>query len=353
MPDPVDSFSKGNRDRSFSGEIGAFYQSQQLFRDRYRVLRSLGQGGFGVTYLAQDMRLPGQPSCVIKQLAPKSQSSQSLERAKVRFRREAKVLANLGSHSQIPCLLDYFTIRGEFYLVQEYIQGQTLAQEVRQQGRQTEAQVKYFLQEMVPVLQFIHRNRIIHRDIKPPNIIRSEFDRRLVLIDFGAVREFLADLEESHIYQSPVSQFVGTPGFAPPEQLALRPCYGSDIYALGMTCLFLLTTCTPAAFDSDPKTGQVRWRSIVTVSDHFGHILDKMLRPDPTHRYESIDHLVRDLALEPHLDSLTQCLSTTRSAPLPTSTEELSTPEYLTAVQRQAQAIRAWRTRRFNRATTS
>ena len=353
MPDPVGSFSNGNRDRSFSGEIGAFYQSQQLFRDRYRVLRSLGQGGFGVTYLAQDMRLPGQPACVIKQLAPKSQSSQSLERAKVRFRREAKVLANLGSHSQIPCLLDYFTIRGEFYLVQEYIQGQTIAQEVRQQGRQTEAQVKYFLQEMIPVLQFIHRNRIIHRDIKPPNIIRSEFDRRLVLIDFGAVREFLADLEDAQVYQAPISQFVGTPGFAPPEQLALRPCYGSDIYALGMTCLFLLTTCTPADLDGDPKTGQVRWRHLVTVSDHFGGILDKMLRPDPKERYESIDHLVRDLALEPHLDSLAQCLSTTRSAPLPTATEELSTPEYLTAVQRQAQAIRAWRTRRVNRATTS
>ncbi len=350
MPDPVASSSNGNHDRSFSGEIGAFYQSSNLFRERYRVLRSLGQGGFGVTYLAQDMRLPGQPACVIKQLAPRTQNSQSLERAKVRFRREAKVLASLGSHSQIPWLLDYFTIHGEFYLVQEYIQGQTIAQEVRQQGRQTEAQVKYFLQEMIPVLQFIHRNRIIHRDIKPPNIIRSEFDRRLVLIDFGAVREFLADLDQAHIYQAPVSQFVGTPGFAPPEQLALRPCYGSDIYALGMSCLFLLTAHTPAELDNDTKTGQIGWRPLVTVSDHFGSILDKMLRLDPKERYASIDHLVRDLALEPHLDSLVHCLSTTRSAPPIAAPEELSTPKYLTAVQRQAQAIRAWRNRRFNQA---
>ena len=353
MPDPAAHPPNGNRDRSFSGEIGAFYQSQALFRQRYRVLRALGQGGFGVTYLAQDMNLPSQPHCVIKQLSPRTKNDLALERAKVRFRREAKVLASLGSHSQVPSLLDYFTIRGEFYLVQEYIQGQTIGQEVRRQGRQTEAQVKYFLQEMIPVLQFIHRNRIIHRDIKPPNIIRSEFDRRLVLIDFGAVREFLADLGESHVYQAPVSQFVGTPGFAPPEQLALRPCYSSDIYALGMTCLFMLTARTPSEFDGDPKTGQVRWHHTTTVSPHFTGVLDKMLRPDPTERYESIDLLMRDLALEPHLDSLSQCLYTTRSAPTPDPTEAAPVPQYLTAVQRQAQAIRAWRNRRLKRATPS
>ncbi len=351
MPDSAAQAFGGNRDRSFSGEIGAFYQSQDLFRQRYRVLRALGQGGFGVTYLAQDVNLPGQPYCVIKQLAPRARNDLALDRAKVRFRREAKALANLGSHSQIPQLLDYFTLSGEFYLVQEYIQGQTIAQEVRQQGRQTEAQVKYFLQEMIPVLQFIHRNRIIHRDIKPPNIIRCEFDRRLVLIDFGAVRECLADLNDAYTCQAPVSQFVGTPGFAPPEQLSLRPCYGSDIYALGMTCLYMLTGRTPSEFDGDAKTGRVRWRHTVTVSNFFAGILDKMLRPDPTERYTSIDALLRDLALEPHLDSLTQCLTTTPSPPPSVDTHPVaSSPQYLTAVQRQAQAIRAWRNRRLDRA---
>lgn len=352
MSDPAAYSTNGYCDRSFRGEIGAFYQSQDLFRDRYRVLRSLGQGGFGVTYLARDMNLPSQPYCVIKQLSPRTSNTLSLDRAKVRFRREAKILATLGSHSQIPALLDYFTIRGEFYLVQEYIQGQTITQEVRQQGRQTEAQVKYFLQEIIPVVQFIHRNRIVHRDIKPPNIIRSDLDRRLVLIDFGAVREFLADLAEGHVYQAPVSQFVGTLGFAPPEQLALRPCYGSDIYALGMTCLFMLTARNPAEFAVDPQTGQVCWQETVTVSDHFGHILDKMLRPDATERYASVDALVRDLALEPHIDSLAQCLSTHRSAPTPPPLETLSDPQHLTAVQRQARAIRAWRNRHLNRAVS-
>ncbi|MGB3137258.1 MAG: protein kinase, partial [Nodosilinea sp.] len=164
-------------DRTANSEIRHYYQSHRLFRDRYRVLKKLGQGGFGVTYLAQNATLPGEPYCVIKQLCPKAGSELSLERAKVRFRREARALANLGSHSQIPQLLDYFTNGGEFYLVQDYIHGETLAQEVRRQGRLTEAQVKYFLRELMPVVRFIHRNRIIHRDIKPPNIIRSERDR--------------------------------------------------------------------------------------------------------------------------------------------------------------------------------
>jgi serine/threonine protein kinase len=348
MPESPAHRAPSSRDRVITGEILKFYQSHALFRDRYQVLKQLGQGGFGVTYLAQDLKLPSQPYCVIKQLCPKTKNDVSLERAKIRFRREAKALASLGSHSQIPQLLDYFTTKGEFYLVQDYIEGQTLAQEVRQYGRQTEAQVKYFLNEIIPVVQFIHRNRTIHRDIKPPNIIRSTLDRRLVLIDFGAVREFLADIDEANAGPSPVSQFVGTPGFAPPEQLALRPCYSSDIYALGMTCLFMLTVRTPIEFDKDPQTGQLRWQHTVTVSPHFASVLDKMLMPDPVDRYPAIEALGRDLALEPHLETLAQCMHTQRT-PAPEALKPgpgAPTSQYLTPIQREAQAIRNWRNRR-------
>lgn len=338
--------SAGSMDGS---EIVNFYQSDSLFRDRYRVLKPLGKGGFGITYLAQDSQLPAQPYCVIKQLRPKTRNQGSLERAKVRFRREAKALASLGSHSQIPRLLDYFTTGGEFYLVQDYIQGQTLAQEVRQRGRQTEAQVKYFLIEILPVVEFIHRNRIIHRDIKPPNIIRSTLDRRLVLIDFGAVRQFLSDMDAGVDHQPAATQFVGTPGFAPPEQLALRPCYSSDIYALGMTCLFLLTGRTPIEFVQDAHTGEVRWHHTATVSAHFSHVLDKMLCPSPSDRYPSVGDLARDLALEPHLDSLAQCLHVQRSEPgSPPRPDTLPLDRYLTPTQREAHAIRQWRNKRLN-----
>ncbi|MFZ4639294.1 MAG: protein kinase domain-containing protein [Nodosilinea sp.] len=340
--DPVSRRTKGS-------EIIRFYQSHDLFRDRYRVLKQLGKGGFGVTYLAQDTQLPSQPYCVIKQLCPKTTNQVALERAKLRFRREAKTLASLGSHFQIPRLLDYFTIKGEFYLVQDYIHGQTLAQEVRQQGRQTEAQVKYFLGEIIPVVDFLHQNRIIHRDIKPPNIIKSLPDRRLVLIDFGAVDEFLTAVDESVISQPAATQFVGTPGFAPPEQLALRPCYSSDIYALGMTCLFLLTGRTPLEFTPDPQTGQVLWQHTVTLSPHFASVVDKMLRPSPCDRYGSIAELKRDLALEPHLESLTQCMHLARSDETPANQNPSLPPDrYLTPIQRQAHAIRNRRHKRIN-----
>jgi serine/threonine protein kinase len=330
-------------------EINSYQGSDTLFRDRYRVLKILGRGGFGVTYLAENAALPGEPKCVIKQLCPKTQNSLSLERAKVRFRREARALANLGSHSQVPQLLDYFTTNGEFYLVQDYVQGQTLAQEIRRRGRQSEAVVKQFMLEILPVLEFIHRNRIIHRDIKPSNIIRSDGDNRLVLIDFGAVREFLTDVDNTIYFQPQTTQFVGTPGFAPPEQLALRPCYSSDIYALGMTCLFLLTGRSPIEFDVDPQTGNIRWGHTVTVSPHFAMVLDKMLRSSPEDRYPTVADLERALALEPHIEALSDCMNTRRR---PTSADVDGSDghdQYLTPIQREAQAIRVWRLKRFGR----
>ncbi len=328
-------------------EINNYHNSGALFRDRYRVLKVLGRGGFGVTYLAENAALPGEPRCVIKQLCPKTQNALSLERAKVRFRREARALASLGSHSQVPQLLDYFTTHGEFYLVQDYIQGETLAQEVRRRGRLSEATVKQFLLEILPVLKFIHRNRIIHRDIKPSNIIRSERDHRLVLIDFGAVREFLTDIDNTIYFQPQTTQFVGTPGFAPPEQLALRPCYGSDVYALGMTCLYLLTGRSPIEFDVDPKTGNIQWLHTVAVSDHFAGILDKMLRSSSEDRYASVEDVDRALALEPHLEALSDCMNT-RSRPICDLDSEAE-GRYMTPIQREARAIRRWRLKRFGR----
>jgi serine/threonine-protein kinase len=328
-------------------EINRYQGSNKLFRERYRVLKVLGRGGFGVTYLAENAALPGEPRCVIKQLCPKTQNALSLERAKVRFRREARALASLGSHSQVPQLLDYFTTHGEFYLVQDYIQGETLAQEIRRRGRQSEAVVKQFLLEILPVLRFIHRNRIIHRDIKPSNMIRSEGDNRLVLIDFGAVREFLTDVENTAYFQPQTTQFVGTPGFAPPEQLALRPCYSSDIYALGVTCLYLLTGRSPIEFDVDPRTGNIQWLHTVSVSDHFATVLDKMLRSSPEDRYGSVDDVSRALALEPHLEALSDCMNT-RRRPLD-SFESEANEQYLTPIQREARAIRQWRLKRFGR----
>ncbi len=288
------------------------------------------------------MVLPGHPLCVIKLLCPKVSNPVALQRACQRFEREAKILSQLGSHAQIPRLLDYFQVDGEFYLVQEYIKGRTLAREVKSRGTLTELEVKRFLMEILPVLDYVHQHNVIHRDIKPPNIIRCQDDGRLVLIDFGAVKEHFFRMEDS-TQRGTTTHFVGTLGFAPPEQLALRSTFSSDVFALGVTCLYLLTGKPPMEFDYDPATGEVNWRSAVHVSAPFAKILDKMLKVVAQERYQSAQEVYRVLELEPYFDSLVECMST---HPLGVIEEEEIPEGYISPFQRTAIAIRRWQARR-------
>ncbi|MBD1863836.1 MULTISPECIES: serine/threonine-protein kinase [Trichocoleus] len=323
--------------------------SIQLFRDRYKVLRVLGRGGFGVTFLARDVSLPYHPLCVIKQLCPKVNDPVTLDRARKRFEQEAKTLSKLGSHAQIPQLLDYFEADGEFYLVQEYVRGSTLAREIRRYGPQSEVVVKRFLVEMLPLLRYVHSHRVIHRDIKPQNIIRCRDDGRLVLIDFGAVKEQIARLEDTS-QRAPTTHFIGTVGFAPPEQLSMRPVFASDIYALGVTCVYLLTGKSPFDFDYDPSTGEIDWQGSAQVSEHFGRVLTKMLHHAPRDRYPSAEALLRALNLEPYLDSLSNCMTVQPHRPEPEHSSTAGAADgYQSPITRTAIAIREWKTKLQNR----
>jgi serine/threonine-protein kinase len=287
--------------------LGQLCGQETLFRDRYEVLRMIGRGGFGVTFLARDASLPGEPMCVIKQLCPKVSDPSALENARRRFEREAKTLGKLGSHSQIPRLLDYFIAEGEFYLVQEYIRGATLARLVRRSGCLSEAGVKRFLREMLPLLDYIHNQQVIHRDIKPQNIIRCQDDGRLVLIDFGAVKEQIAQAGDTSI-KAPTTHFIGTVGFAPPEQFYLRPVFASDLYSLGITCLYLLTGKAPLDFDSDRQTGELLWRDSLQLSDSFAKILGKMLKISLQERYRSARAILAALDNDSPHDNLSRYL---------------------------------------------
>ncbi|MGF1537369.1 MAG: protein kinase [Elainellaceae cyanobacterium] len=312
-------------------------RSKTLFHERYAVIRPLGRGGFGVTYLARDIALPGRPLCVIKQLCPKVQNSRALLKARERFEREAKALASLGSHSKIPQLLGYFERDGEFYLIQEYIRGINLAQYVKLYGMFNEEQVRQFLHEVLPIISYIHQHQVIHRDIKPPNIIRCQQDGRLVLIDFGAVKEEIAQLANGT--QQMTTQFVGTVGFAPPEQLALRPRYASDIYSLGVTCLYLLTGKPPLELDYDVATGEILWQDLAPVTPYFSEVLTKMIKVSPRDRYSTVSEVQRALDLEPHVPDLNNCLT---SQP---RTSSAASKDYLSPNQRMAQSIRDLRRR--------
>jgi serine/threonine protein kinase, bacterial len=291
--------------------------SKLLLDDRFRILHALGQGGFGATFLARNEKLPGQPSVVIKQLRPSATAPHVLQMARDLFEREARTLGKIGNHPQIPQLLDYFEANQEFYLVQEYVSGATLQQEVKRSGQPfSEGGVKQFLSEILPVLQYIHSHQVIHRDIKPANLIRRSHDCKLVLIDFGAVKNQVNAMTASLSEQTALTSYaIGTPGFAPPEQMAMRPVYASDIYALGVTCIYLLTGKSPKDLDYDPATGELIWQRQVQVSPHFEGVLKKMLEVSVRHRYQTANDVLRALDMEPYLESLQNSMNNVTAKP--------------------------------------
>ena len=293
-----------------------------LVRNRYRVTKSLGQGGFGATFVAIDVSLPGEPICVIKQLRPSNNHEKFLRMARELFEREARTLGKIGNHPQIPRLLDFFEERRNFYLVQEYVSGQTIHQEVKQMGLFKENKIRDFLIEILPVITYIHSQQVIHRDIKPANILRREQDGKLVLIDFGAVKNYVAQMEpQEGVEQASNTQFaVGTSGYAPPEQLAMRPIFASDIYALGVTCVYLMTGKSPKDIEYNPSTGEMMWQKHVELSKHLTQVLSKMLEVSVRYRYQSAEEVQRALATpvaveSPRANVVAQNPANARNAP--------------------------------------
>jgi serine/threonine-protein kinase len=334
-----------------------------LVRNRYRVSKSLGQGGFGATFVAVDVSLPGEPVCVIKQLRPSNNHEKFLRMARELFEREARTLGKIGNHPQIPRLLDYFEERRNFYLVQEYISGQTVHQEVKQMGLFNELKIRDFLKEILPVIGYIHSQQVIHRDIKPANILRREQDGKLVLIDFGAVKNHVAQIAEAQdgSGQTAFTQFaVGTSGYAPPEQLAMRPIFSSDIYALGVTCIYLMTGKSPKDIEYNPSTGEMMWQKHVQLSRHMTHVLSKMLEASVRHRYQSAEEVLRALENEaipaanntgipqrpstsPHQPAPLRPAGAQMPPPAPPTPQTAASAAARSASQRMAQAIKQTR----------
>jgi serine/threonine-protein kinase len=301
-------------------------------RERYHILGILGKGGFGATFATLDLGLPEKPCCVVKQLRPATDDPGVYKMARELFEREAKTLSLVGNHPQIPQLLDYFEENQQFYLVQEYVKGHNLHQEIKKQGPLSEAGVKQFLTELLPILKYIHAQQVIHRDIKPANLIRRETDKKLVLIDFGAVKNQVNSVSLGNtLGQTANTVFaVGTALFAPPEQMAMRPVYASDIYAVGVTCLYLLTGKSPKDLGTDPNTGEITWEKWVKVSEPFAKVLKTMLELSVKHRYKTADEVLQALDLVDYSTSLEQSLvASPISTPLKTPNKLVeSNPSY-------------------------
>ena len=264
-------------------------------KDRYQALKLIGQGGFGKTFLAIDHDKPSKPQCVIKQFFPQGQGTGGLQKAAELFAEEAKRLEELGKHHQIPELLAYFIHEDQRqYLVQEYIAGQNLEQELKSQGNFNQAKIRALLLDLLPVLDFIHQRQVIHRDIKPENIIRRAQDNKLVLVDFGAAKAV------TPVNRSVTGTMIGSAEYVAPEQMNGKAVNASDLYSLGVTCLYLLTGISP--FDLfDVGEHEWVWRDYLvnnSVSDDLGNILDKLVIFGTKRRYQEVKDVLGDLGFK-------------------------------------------------------
>lgn len=295
-----------------------------LLNNRYQISQVLGAGGFGETFLAEDTYMPSRRQCVIKQLKPVTNDPQMYQLIQQRFQREAATLEALGEGSdQIPKLYAYFLENGQFHLVQEWIQGQTLTAKVAAEGPLSESVVKEILVSLLLVLDFVHSKGIIYRDIKPDNIIVRQSNGQPVLIDFGAVKETMTTVVNSK--GTPTYSIVlGTPGFMSPEQATGRPIYGSDLYSLGMTAIYLLTGLLPQELETDPQTEEMLWRQYApNVSAHLAAVLDKAIQYHPRDRYTTAIKMLDAL----QSDSIPPKPPSTQTTVALSSTNELSSSQ--------------------------
>ncbi|KJH70548.1 serine/threonine-protein kinase [Aliterella atlantica] len=279
-----------------------------ILGDRYRIIKQLGQGGFGRTYLAEDINRFSE-MCVLKEFAPQVQSNAVLQKAEELFAREAGVLYKL-QHPQIPRFRELFRVsvdgKGYLFLVQDYVEGQNYYSVLaaHQPQRFSETEVRELLLNILPVLEYIHSLGVIHRDISPDNLILRASDSLPVLIDFGGVKQVAATVSQLEQAQAGKATapptLLGKVGFAPNEQMRTGAVYPhSDLYALAVTILVLLTGKHPQALIDD-RTLSWQWEKEVNVSPNLTTVLNKMLQPNMSDRYQNARQVWQAINVSAH-----------------------------------------------------
>jgi serine/threonine protein kinase len=275
----------------------------EVLEGRYRIVQQIGQGGFGRTYLCENINRFNEP-CVLKEFAPQVQGSYALDKAKTLFEREANVLHKL-THPQIPRFRELFQLNsggGGLFLVQDYVAGPTyrylLAQRMVQNQHFSEEEIRQFLIDTLPVLEYIHSLGVIHRDIAPDNLILRSSDNLPVLIDFGGVKQLAVNAEIQAIGGTDLPTCLGKVGYAPHEQLQRGKTYPhSDLYALAATALVLFTGKEPTEM-IEPQNLIWNWRQFATLDPNFGAVLDRMLHPNITARFQTATEVLAALQVK-------------------------------------------------------
>jgi WD40 repeat protein len=266
-----------------------------LIQNRYRIIKLISQGGFGKTFLAVDESKSPPSRCVIKQFLLQNQAPESVKKARELFEQEALRLQELGKHPQIPALIDSFAENETLYLVQEFIEGTNLAKVVEEEGTFSQLQIWQLLEDLLPVLKFIHERKVIHRDIKPANIILSSPEKatgRFVLVDFGAAK-LVTEIDAFKIGTS-----IGSAEYVAPEQAKGKAVFASDLYSLGVSCIYLLTGISPFNLYDVVNDGWI-WQEYAPekVSDRLTQILDKLIQNPLNCRFESADAVLQAMGI--------------------------------------------------------
>jgi len=268
-------------------------QIHQTIR-QYQVLRTLGQGGMGTTYLAWDKdatigqiggTMPLQPHLLV--LKEMNADMAQVSKARELFEREARILQGL-KHPGIPQFYDFFVEKGKKYLAMELIHGEDLEKRIYKYGPVILEQAVEWMIQTCDVLSYIHQQSppLIHRDIKPANLMVTQVDNRVVVLDFGAVKEI----------GTPVGTRIGAEGYSAPEQDRGQPCTQSDLYAIGPTLIFLLTGQNPMSFFRKVSTGyRFDIRNIPTITPQLREVIDRVTEPKPRDRYPTAQELSQAL----------------------------------------------------------
>ncbi|MEL6494381.1 MAG: bifunctional serine/threonine-protein kinase/ABC transporter substrate-binding protein [Cyanobacteria bacterium J06623_7] len=310
-------------------------------QSRYRILNQLGSGGFSRTYLAEDINRFNE-RCVLKEFAPQMKKTSTLQKAQEMFEREAGALHRL-EHPQIPKfhqILRYENADSEcLFLVQDYIEGTTyhqlLNQRLKQGHKFDEREIEQLLIQVLPILEYVHSEGIIHRDISPENLMLSTKSKQPILIDFGCIKEVenKAQLEllstDSKNSIPLVGTAIGKANYAPPEQVMKGIVYPhTDLYALAATAVVLLTGKMPQELRNSVNS-RWDWQSFASINPKLKEILSKMLEPRPSDRFTSATEVRQVIQEYIQTDSYSNETSTSRSLSRRENSAEGNWSQYL------------------------
>ena len=271
-----------------------------LKKGQYEIIKTLTAGSFGQTYIAINKHSqPPNQEVVIKKLKPQQNDPYTLQNAERLFKKEVESLKKLGYHKQIPTYIDNFEENKEFYLVQEYIKGKDLTEELKPGNKLSESEVIHLLIDILEVLDFVHKNGVIHRDIKPSNLMRRTEDNQIVLIDFGAVKEVGTVLVNQQ-GQKTITVIIGTPGYMAGEQGQGHPECASDVYAVGKIAIQALMGVSPNLLAPNlllrnQNNPELLWRQGVLISQELGNIIDKIVEQNCLLRYHNAGEALQEI----------------------------------------------------------